>query len=479
MPAPERLDHFMARANAIYYASHNPFADFTTSPEISQVFGELIGLWAAIAWQGLGRPDPVLLVEAGPGRGTLMADALRAVRRAMPDFHQALRVQFIETSSRLRAAQAARVPQATWHHGLETVPEGPMILLANEFLDALPVRQFVRRGDGWTERYIADGGWVEAPTNLTPGLPATEGQVVEVNEAAQAFVAAIAHRLRRHPGVALLVDYGRTQPATGETLQAIADGGSVNPLSPAGMADLTAHVDFAAMVQVAHEAGCRVQGPVTQQAFLSELGLDQRIEISGWQRKPGSGRHNPWRGGASNRSGRHGVAVQGHRPGSTGLSGAARVFERLIHRARSGAASSPWRWRRTPHPPWAPPPPAPALVPEVPVEDGAEPCPGIDPPTLDDVPFIPEVRAPDGLAIVLPPVDPTPDEPLIPVVEELPAPPIPPIPLPTALPALPDTPLPPPAAVPPPAPAPPPAPPPAAIAAAIGAIASAVASANA
>jgi SAM-dependent MidA family methyltransferase len=278
MPAPERLDRFMARANAIYYASHDPFADFTTSPEISQVFGELVGLWAGIAWQALGRPDPVLLVEAGPGRGTLMADALRAVRRAMPDFARAVRVQFIETSSRLRVAQAARVPGAAWHQGLETVPEGPMLLLANEFLDALPIRQFVRRGSGWTERHVADGAWVEAPTSFDPDLPADEGQVVEVNEAAQAFVAAVCHRLRRHPGAALFVDYGRVERSNGESLQAIADGRPVNPLSPAGMADLTAHVDFADIVRVSREAGCLVHGPVTQEVFLSELGLMERTE---------------------------------------------------------------------------------------------------------------------------------------------------------------------------------------------------------
>ena len=137
----------MARANAIYYGTHDPFADFTTAPEISQMFGEIIGLWACVAWQLLGTPDPVRLVEAGPGRGTLMSDALRAIRSAAPGFAAALRVHLIETSPRLRAVQATRVPDATWHDDLSGVPEGPMILLANEFLDALPIRQFVRRGE--------------------------------------------------------------------------------------------------------------------------------------------------------------------------------------------------------------------------------------------------------------------------------------------------------------------------------------------
>src|ERR1700710_658496 len=156
----ERLDRFMARANAIYYAVHDPFADFTTSPEISQVFGEIIGLWAAVTWQLLGRPSPVSLVEAGPGRGTLMADARRAISRAAPDFAAALAVHLIETSPRLRAAQAARLADAGCHDDLAPGPDQPMILLANEFLDALPIRQFVRRGTGWTERFVAAGQWI-------------------------------------------------------------------------------------------------------------------------------------------------------------------------------------------------------------------------------------------------------------------------------------------------------------------------------
>ena len=278
VPHAERLDRFMARANAIYYASHNPYADFTTSPEISQVFGELVGLWAGIAWTSLGRPDPVLLVEAGPGRGTLMADALRAVRRTIPDFSAALRVHFIETSSRLRAAQATRVPEATWQQELGRVPDGPMILLANEFLDALPIRQFVRRGAKWTERYVTAGGWIEQPSDPALDGIAEEGQVIEVNEAARAFVAAVAERLGRHPGAALVIDYGQTQTLAGETLQAIADGRPVHPLSPAGSADLTAHVDFADLARTAGVGGAAVHGPVSQRAFLLELGLAQRVE---------------------------------------------------------------------------------------------------------------------------------------------------------------------------------------------------------
>ena len=127
----ERLDAFMTRANAAYYATHDPFADFTTAPEISQVFGEILGLWAAVVWQGLGAPDPVLLVEAGPGRGTLMADALRAIERAVPAFRSALRLHLIESSARLRAVQAEVLPGAVWHDRLEAVPDAPLILLGN------------------------------------------------------------------------------------------------------------------------------------------------------------------------------------------------------------------------------------------------------------------------------------------------------------------------------------------------------------
>jgi SAM-dependent MidA family methyltransferase len=286
-PPPERLDRFMARANAIYYASHDPFADFTTSPEISQVFGEIIGLWAAITWVTLGSPDPVLLVEAGPGRGTLMADALRAVRTAMPAFAAALRVHFIETSARLRAVQATRVPQATWHEGPETLPDGPMLLLANEFLDALPIRQFVRRGGGWAERYVAGEVWVERPVAaavVPAGREAADGEIVEVNEAARAWVAALAHRVVQAPGVALLIDYGPMRSAAGDSLQAIADKRMVTPLSVPGSADLTAHVDFADLARVAEAAGAAVQGPVTQARFLAELGLFQRTEKLARQR---------------------------------------------------------------------------------------------------------------------------------------------------------------------------------------------------
>jgi SAM-dependent MidA family methyltransferase len=276
---PERLDHFMARANAIYYATHDPFADFTTSPEISQVFGEIIGLWAAVTWQLLGRPAVVGFIEAGPGRGTLMADACRAIGRAAPDFAAALSVHLIETSPRLRAAQATRLPDACWHRDLASVPDMPMILLANEFLDALPIRQFIRRGKGWTERFVAGGNWIEQPTDAAPpDRVGAEGDVIEVNEPAREFVAAVAKRAARHPIAALFLDYGPEHSAAGDSLQALAQKRPVDPLVHAGSADLTAHVDFADLAVVARAHGARIHGPVPQGSFLTALGLFQRTE---------------------------------------------------------------------------------------------------------------------------------------------------------------------------------------------------------
>jgi NADH dehydrogenase [ubiquinone] 1 alpha subcomplex assembly factor 7 len=279
----------MARANAIYYATRDPFADFTTSPEISQVFGEIIGLWAAITWQMLGSPRPVSLAEAGPGRGTLMADACRAIRRAAPEFAAASTVHLIETSPRLRAAQAARLPNATWHHDLSQLPAQPTILLANEFLDALPIRQFVRRGSGWTERYVTAGQWIEQSVDVEevpPGRAAAEGDIVEVNQPARAFIAAVAERLVRHPGAALFLDYGPEHSAAGDTLQALAQKRPVDPLVRAGSADLTAHVDFADLAGVARACGATVQGPFPQGPFLTALGLFQRTDRLARDRQP-------------------------------------------------------------------------------------------------------------------------------------------------------------------------------------------------
>ncbi|MFC7737794.1 class I SAM-dependent methyltransferase [Roseomonas sp. GCM10028921] len=280
MSAPERLDALMARANAAYYAGDDPFGtggDFTTSPEITQAFGECLGLWAAVTWVLMGRPDPVILAEAGPGRGTLMADALRAAWGAMPDFARAARLHLIETSPLLREAQRARLRAATWHERAESLPAGPLILLANEFLDALPIRQFVRRGGAWAERWVEDGAFAERPASDAP-LPdaGEEGEIREVNEPARALAAALGARLAGQGGAALFIDYGPARSGPGDSLQAIRDRRAADPLKDPGTADLTAHVDFEALAQAARAAGAAAHGPVPQGVFLARLGLHSR-----------------------------------------------------------------------------------------------------------------------------------------------------------------------------------------------------------
>ena len=271
----------MARAAAAYYATRDPFQDFATSPEISQGFGECLGLWAAVTWQAMGRPDPVLLVECGPGRGSLMADALRAVAEMMPDFRAALRVHLVETSPRLREAQAAKLGDAdvTWHEDVGALPEAPMILLANEFLDALPIRQFICRGAAWYERFVADGAFLEVPSDIALPQDAPEGGVREVNEAALGFAAWLGARLARHGGAALLIDYGPAESGFGDSLQAMRAGQPVDPLTAPGEVDITAHVDFAAFAAAARAVSAEVHGPLPQGVFLQRLGLMTRTAM--------------------------------------------------------------------------------------------------------------------------------------------------------------------------------------------------------
>lgn len=284
----ERLDRFMARAVAVYYARPaSPFGrggDFTTAPEISQAFGEVLGAWAAVVWGRMGRPDPVLLVECGPGRGTLMADALRAAGDVAPAFRAALRLHLVETSPALRDAQRRALgdAEAAWHDDLATLPPGPMLLLANEFLDALPIRQFVRRGDGWAERHVAGGAFAEMPADDPPAWngEAPEGAVREVCEAAEAIIQALARRLSTQGGAALFIDYGPAESCLGESLQAVSgQQGGIDPLASPGTVDLTAHVDFAALATRAREAGAAAQGPLPQGLFLQRLGLMTRAAM--------------------------------------------------------------------------------------------------------------------------------------------------------------------------------------------------------
>ncbi|MCI0754167.1 SAM-dependent methyltransferase [Roseomonas vastitatis] len=280
---PERLDHFMARAAAAYYAGRDPFGargDFITAPEISQAFGECLGLWAAVVWQEMGRPDPVLLVELGPGRGTLMADALRAVAGVLPAFRAALRLHLVEQSPALREAQRRALGQADpmWHDELSSLPAGPALVLGNEFLDALPIRQFIRRGDGWRERFVQAGAFVEQ--DVGPGVPlppdAPEGAVQEVSEACRAVAAMLGARLAAQGGAALFLDYGPARSGLGDSLQALSVHRAADPLAAPGTADITAHVDFQAVAEAARAAGAAVQGPLPQGMFLQSIGLVTR-----------------------------------------------------------------------------------------------------------------------------------------------------------------------------------------------------------
>ena len=273
---------WMAACAEHYYAHGDPFGrDFTTAPEISQVFGELVGLWLADLWLRAGRPD-VRLVELGPGRGTLMADALRAGARAGFEPPVAL----VETSARLRAEQAVRVPGSTWHATLAEVPDDrPLLLIANEFLDALPVRQLVRAGGGWRERCVGWDGDRFLPVAgnpvadaLVPAalVDADEGAIVELMPAADAVVAEVTARLVRRGGAALFIDYARESPALGSSLQAIRAGRPADPFATPGEADVTCHVDFTALA--ADARGVSTWGPVEQGAWLGALGVGPRTE---------------------------------------------------------------------------------------------------------------------------------------------------------------------------------------------------------
>ncbi len=292
---PIGLDRYMALALGHpafgYYPTRDPLGaagDFTTAPEISQMFGELLGLWCAERWAALGRPDAVALVELGPGRGTLAADALRAIGQAMPAFARALRLHLVETSPALRRAQAARLAALSvtpvWHATVETLPDGPMLLLANEFFDALPIRQWRRTNGGWCERRIGwrDGRlfWIEEPdAGPPPGwppYPVQPGDIVEHTAIGHAIVGSLARRLTRSGGAALIVDYGPRRSGKGDSFQAVRRHRFADPLDAPGTADLTAHVDFEALAGAARAAGAAVAGPVDQGSFLRALGLVQR-----------------------------------------------------------------------------------------------------------------------------------------------------------------------------------------------------------
>ena len=271
-----------------YYVTRDPLGekgDFITAPEVSQMFGELIGAWAATVWRQMGSPAVVNLVELGPGRGTLMADVLRAAK-ALPDFHAALSVHLVEISPALRARQQqalAREGSVHWHDVLGSVPEGPSITIANEFVDALRVHQFVRDTDGWHLRVvgIADEklgfGVVPAPmpkdfNDQAPDAPVSS--ILELRD--EGPIALLAQRIARHGGAALIIDYGHSTLGFGDTLQAVRKHAYTDPLVDPGEADLTTQVNFAELAVWAQRNGAEAQGPVTQGDFLRRLGIEAR-----------------------------------------------------------------------------------------------------------------------------------------------------------------------------------------------------------
>ncbi|MCT2399293.1 class I SAM-dependent methyltransferase [Novosphingobium mangrovi (ex Huang et al. 2023)] len=282
---PITLLHYMGESNARYYADKDPLGsagDFITAPEISQMFGELVGLWLADIWIRAGRDERAHYVELGPGRGTLARDALRVMKR----FGLEPQVHFVEGSAALRDIQLAGVPQAHWHHDLASLPEdGPLLVVANEFLDALPVRQLVKTPQGWRERMVdyRDGRFlpVAGDKPMDAAVPeamrkAEDGTLIETCPGASTAVSEIAARLVDQGGAALFIDYGHDRSRTGSTLQALKAHAKVDPFELPGEADLTCHVDFAAMADAALPCGARHLGTVTQRDFLRGLGIEER-----------------------------------------------------------------------------------------------------------------------------------------------------------------------------------------------------------
>jgi SAM-dependent MidA family methyltransferase len=275
-----------------YYVSRDPLGregDFTTAPEVSQMFGELLGLWTASVWKSIGSPSPLRLVELGPGRGTMMADVLRAIR-VLPPLHEAIDIHLVEINRVLRDRQRATLSgqrSITWHDSLDDVPEGPAVILANEYFDVLPIHQAVRRETGWHERVVNlddDGklsfGAAETPMPrfevLLPALvrAAPIGAVFEWRPDNEMMK--IATRVRDQGGAMLAIDYGHMRSDAGDTFQAIARHSFADPLKNPGQADVTAHVDFQALARAAEDVGARVHGPVTQGDFLRRLGIETR-----------------------------------------------------------------------------------------------------------------------------------------------------------------------------------------------------------
>ena len=284
---PISLAHYMGESNARYYSGKDPLGgegDFITAPEISQMFGELIGLWLADMWISAGRTEPVHYVELGPGRGTLARDALTAMRRygLEPSIH------FVETSTALKEIQLDNVRGATWHNDLSTIPaEGPVLVVGNEFLDAMPVRQLLKTEQGWRELMVVprDDKFIcitgDQPMDLAIPEARREAEVdtlIETSPAAASIVYEVAGRLATQQGAALFIDYGHDRLRTGSTLQAVKAHRKVDPFVNPGECDITAHVDFATLGPMAETRGAKLLGTVPQGEWLRALGIETRAE---------------------------------------------------------------------------------------------------------------------------------------------------------------------------------------------------------
>jgi SAM-dependent MidA family methyltransferase len=284
--------------DAGYYTTREPFGregDFITAPEVSQMFGELIGVWCVGAWQAMGSPAEFVLCEMGPGRGTLMRDVLRTVAKLAPGFTAAARIRMIEVSPRLVQIQketlAASGLDVQWHEHFGDLPSGPLVLIANELFDAIPVRQYVKTGGRFVDRIVTvnDGGDLvfaagsgSIDTTLLPASHniAPDGSIFEIAPARNALMQEIAERVNRERGAALLIDYGHLKQGFGDTLQALSRHKAVDVLAEPGVADLTTHVDFAMLTKAARSEGCHTSA-MTQGDFLLAMGLLDRAGALG------------------------------------------------------------------------------------------------------------------------------------------------------------------------------------------------------
>lgn len=302
LPLAEYMHWCMADPKDGYYANQEAIGsngDFITAPEISQMFGEMIGIWAVETWEKLGKPSPFNLVELGPGKGTLMQDLLR-IGNAIPEFLDAAQVRMIETSEKLIEAQKATLSDyeiITWHKSIKDLPNQPTLIIANEFLDVLPVRQYIKTGNQWREHAITvdendDLVWTLGTGVLDDeSLPKNadkepEGAVFEISTIREAFIANASELLNENSGAALFIDYGYGKTDFGDTVQAMRAHGFADILKEPGMADLTAHVDFEALSSTAKETGMKVKSIITQGEFLLGKGLIERAGQLGYQQSP-------------------------------------------------------------------------------------------------------------------------------------------------------------------------------------------------